>query len=133
MTNNIINFSGWIGAYGEFTIDRYNRDNAALDNSCPYVSILVVHEGNWTKPLNNRFSWPECEYYEHAQKVFGYGLDFIEKNYDESNHCTYFHFRLSKNHLTHKLVVPATGEELYFKIYGIDQLGNKELLINMEL
>lgn len=132
MTNNIIKFCGWTGpqsSYGLFMIDRYSD---ALENSDPYVSILIVHEGNRTKPLNN-ISWPECEYYEQAQKVFGYGLDFIEKNYDQLNHCTSFLFRLSNNLIMHKLVVPATGEDFYFKIYGINQFGNKKLLIEMEL
>lgn len=132
MTNEIIKFCGWAGpqkAYGLFQIDRLNDTN----NPDPYIGIFIIHEGNWIKPLNNKFCWPECEYYEQAQHIFGDGLDLIEKEYDEINHCTTFHFKLPKCLLLTRIVVPATGEELYFKIYGIHKSGNKELLIDIEL
>lgn len=132
MTNEIIKFCGWTGpqsTYGLFQIDRLND----IDKPDPYIGIIVIHEGNWIKPLNNEFSWPECEYYEQAQQVLGHGFDLVEKKYDRKNNCTSFYFKLPKYLLLTKIVVAATGEELFFKIYGIHKSGNKELLIDMEL
>lgn len=114
MRNNIITFSGWIGAYGLFMIDRYYD---AIENSFPCVSIIVVHEGNWTKPLNNRFAWPECEYYEQAQNVFGYGLDFIEK--------TTFLRLTEKSYV--KLGIDDTGSTYYINISASDDEGASNL------
>lgn len=129
MTSKFINFCGWEGSYGQFEIDSYED----LMDSDPYVGILVIHEGNWINPLNNKFAWSQCEYYEQAQQYFGVGLDFVQKIYVEEGNYTSFYFKFSGELPFHKLVVPATGEELFFKIYGIKKSGNKDLLIDMEL
>lgn len=132
MTNDTIKFCGWTGpqsTYGLFRIDRPND----TDNPDPYTGILIVHEGNWAGPLGNKFSWPECEHYEQAQQIFGDSLELVGKNYDMTNRCTYFRFKLPENRQSTKIVVPATGEGLNFKIYGIRKSGHKELLIDREL
>ena len=68
------------------------------------------------------------------QKDLGKGLTFIRKEYSENRKRSLFLFDFEYvsdgNYL---LAVPATGEEIYFEIYGVDQSGAMVLLVEREL
>lgn len=129
METNYIEFKGHKGCYGCFEINL----NAA-NYSESYESILVVHEGNWAEDLNNTYAWPECKHYEDAQSLFGSGLICVDKEFLPSQRATAFKYTFESHaHGTCELVVPATGEEFFFKVYGIKHAGERVLLIEMEL
>lgn len=129
MATDYIKFKGHNGCYGCFDIIL-----AATKYEAGCESIIVVHEGNWTENLNNPYAWPECQHYEDAQVLFGRGLIFVDKEYLPTQHATAFKFAFD-SHICGfcRLVVPATGEDFFFKVYGIRHTGERVLLIEMEL
>jgi hypothetical protein len=107
----IAKFLGWTGSDARFDI------NVHLANFLFGVKlerIIVAHEGDWT-------NWDNpTRTYEAVQEQLGYGLKFISKEYSKLLDRTLFSYSIvSSNYVV--LAVPATGEEIYFEIYGADE------------
>lgn len=124
----LVQFLGWKGCYALFSIKR-----EILPNGEGFDKILVAHEGHWIDS-DGMICHPEYEHYEDVQKDLGKGLTFIKKEYSEFLKRSLFLFDFEYvsdgNYL---LAVPATGEEIYFEIYGVDQSGAMVLLVEREL
>lgn len=123
-----VKFIGWKGTYALFEIKR-----GILPNDNLFERILVSHEGNWIDS-DGMLCYPEYELYEDVQKGLGKGLTFVKKEYSEllKRSLFLFDFEYAKENL-HTLAVPATGEEINFEIYGVDQFGALVLLVEREL
>lgn len=69
---------------------------------------------------------------ENIEKALGYGLDFDAKEYSTIMKRSLFSYSLDyvKDAV---LAVPATGEEIYFEIYGADDHHGMFLLVEREL
>ena len=124
----LVHFLGWKESYALFSIKR-----GILPNEKHFDKILVAHEGHWVDS-GGMICHPEYEHYEDVQKDLGKGLTFIKKEYSEFLKRSLFLFDFEYvsdgNYL---LAVPATGEEIYFEIYGVDQSGAMVLLVEREL
>ena len=124
----LVQFLGWKGSCALFSIKR-----GILPNENRFEKVLVAHEGHWIDSNGMRCN-PVYELYEDVQKDLGKGLTFIKKEYSEFLKRSLFLFDFEYvsdgNHL---LAVPATGEEIYFEIYGVDQSGALVLLVEREL
>lgn len=118
-------FLGWKGSYALFKIKR-----GVLPNGNSFEELLVAHEGNWT----TRIGYPEYEHYEDVQKDLGKGLTFETKEYSELHKRSFFLYSFDwSGYGEYILAVPATGEEIYFEIYGVDSYGALVLLVEREL
>lgn len=124
----LVKFLGWNGTYAIFSIKR-----GILPNEKNFERVLVAHEGHWVDS-DGMFCYPEYELYEDVQKGLGKGLTFVKKEYSEflkrSLFLYEFNYEPDGNYV---LAVPATGEEIYFEIYGVDQFGGLVLLVEREL
>ena len=124
----LVHFLGWKESYALFSIKR-----GTLPNEKCFDKVLVAHEGHWTD-AKDMICHPEYEFYEDVQKDLGKGLTFIRKEYSENQKRSLFLFDFEytsdRNYI---LAVPATGEEIYFEIYGVDQFGALVLLVEREL
>ena len=124
----LVQFLGCKGCYALFSIKR-----EILPNGEDFDKILVAHEGRWVDS-DGMICHPEYEHYEDVQKDLGKGLTFIRKEYSENRKRSLFLFDFEytsdRNYI---LAVPATGEEIYFEIYGVDQFGRLVLLLEREL
>ena len=124
---NFLNFCGPSRIYASFHIDRMD-----LPNGKNLTAILVAHEGDWTTEEGMSCHFP-YKRYEDVQKDLGKGLVFKRKGFSKVNHRSLFLFDIDKTSNEHILAVPATGEEIYFEIYGIDKSGDLVLLVDREL
>lgn len=94
---------------------------------------MVAHEGDWLDtdgmPCHSKY-----KFYEYVQKTLGKGLTFIYKEYSKilNRSLFLFDFEFTSNNY-YILVVPATGEEINFEIYGVDHSGALVLLDKREL
>ncbi len=125
-----ITFIGWCGPsciYASFRIDRMN-----LPNGKDITALLVAHEGNWVTE-GGMCCHAHYKYYEDVQGDLGKGIVFRRKGFSVINHRSLFLFEIDKTCNEHILAVPATGEEIYFEIYGVDTDGNILLLVKREL
>lgn len=124
----LVKFLGWNGTYAIFSIKR-----GILPNEKNFERVLVAHEGHWVDS-DGMLCHPEYELYEDVQKGLGKGLTFVKKEYSEllkrSLFLYEFNYEPDGNYV---LAVPATGEEIYFEIYGVDQSGGLVLLVEREL
>ena len=124
----LVQFLGWKGCYALFSIKR-----GTLPNEKYFDKVLVAHEGHWTD-AKDMMCHREYEFYEDVQKDLGKGLSFVKKEYTEIQNRSLFLFDFEyTSDKLHILAVPATGEEIYFEIYGVDQFGALVLLIEREL
>lgn len=114
------------GTYASFEINR-----ELLPNGNCFEKLLVAHEGRWLDE-DGMFCHPEYKFYEDVQKGLGIGLTFVKKEYSEFLNRTLFLYDFEYSPY-YKLAVPATGEEIYFEIYGVDNFGACILLEEMEL
>lgn len=96
------------------------------------TKILVAHEGDWTTEEGMSCHFP-YKRYEDVQKDLGKGLIFKRKGFSKVSRRSLFLFEIDKTCNEHILAVPATGEEIYFEIYGIDKSGDLVLLVEREL
>ena len=71
--------------------------------------------------------------YGDVQGDLGKGLVFRRKEFSVINRRSLFLFEIDKTCNEHILAVPATGEEIYFEIYGVDTEGDLVLLVKREL
>ena len=94
--------------------------------------LLVAHEGNWTKE-ESMFCYDECKHYEDVQNDLGKGLILKRKDYSKINYRILFLYEFDNTCNDHILAVPATGEEIDFEIYGVNQFGDLVLLVKMDL
>ncbi len=87
-------------------------------NATEYDMILVAHEGHWTEEGD---MCRHCHYksYEAVQADLGCGFKFRDKEYVRTLDRSFFIFERDALSREYSLVVPATGEEKYFEIYGI--------------
>ena len=118
-----IQFLGWEKVVAQFRI---------LPNDWKFDKILVAHEGDWTTEEGMSCHFP-YKRYEDVQKDLGKGLIFKRKGFSAINSKSLFLFEIDKTCNEHILAVPATGEEIYFEIYGIDKSGDLVLLVDREL
>lgn len=74
----------------------------------------------------------EYESYEDVQKALGSGLEFISKEFSTvlKRSLISYSFEYGSEAI---LAVPATGEEIYFEIYGSDRTHAIFLLEEREL
>ena len=125
-----INILGWCGPshiYASFRIDRMD-----LPNGRDLTALLVAHEGNWVTE-GGMCCHAHYKYYEDVQGDLGKGLVFRRKGFSVINRRSLFLFEIDKTCNEHILAVPATGEEIYFEIYGVDTDGDLVLLVKREL
>ena len=124
---NFLNFCGPSRIYASFHIDRMD-----LPKGKNLMAILVAHEGDWTTE-EGMYCHDHYKYYENVQSDLGKGLVFRRKGFSAINSKSLFLFEIDKTCNEHILAVPATGEEIYFEIYGIDKSGDLVLLVDREL
>lgn len=123
--NELVEFLGWERIYAKFRIRR-----GLLPNGRSMCRIIVAHEGDW---INPEAMWGrEYESYEDVQKHLGRGLTFMAKEYSAMMGRSLFSYSLDccEDII---LAVPATGEEIYFEIYGADEHHGLNLLVEREL
>ena len=124
---NPIKCLGCIGVYAQFVIKHsVMQDGSKIDK------LLVAHEGNWTKE-ESMFCYDEYKHYEDVQNDLGKGLILKRKGYSKINYRSLFLYEFDNTCNDHILAVPATGEEIDFEIYGVNQFGDLVLLVKMEL
>lgn len=126
VNRDFIEFLGWEGTYAKFKIKR-----AQLPNSGTLERIIVAHEGDWTT-TESMGCYPEFDSYENVQKELGSGLTFISKEYSNVMKRSLFSYSFDYGSEA-ILAVPATGEEIFFEIYGSDRYHGLYLLIEGEL
>lgn len=114
MNKDYVEFLGWEGCYARFKIKRgYLPDGRLLNR------IIVAHEGDWLSD-DAMMCHKGYDTYEDVQTSLGNGLVFISKEYSQlmSRSLFSFSFEYGEEAI---LAVPATGEEIYFEIYGADR------------
>lgn len=123
---DFVEFLGWEGSYAKFRIKR-----GQLPNGRTLERIIVAHEGNWTT-AEGMWCYREYDSYEDVQKALGSGLSFLSKEYSEvmKRSLISYAFEYGSEAI---LAVPATGEEIYFEIYGSDRYNGLCLLVEREL
>lgn len=129
-TTNFIQFIGWTQrTYAQFKIRK-----TELPNGNKFDKILVAHEGDWTT-TEGMYCHSEYKRYEDVQEDLGKGLRFLKKGFSKLNRRSLFLFDFAPidDNEEYILAVPATGEEIYFEIYGVDQYGGLVLLVEQEL
>lgn len=129
MDSELVKFLGWQGSYARFQIRREKLPNGNI-----FKAIIVSHEGEWTKEESMLCHGEFC-FYENVQNKLGRGLIFKEKGYIPILNRSFFRydfmpFMLGREYI---LAVPATGEEIKFEIYGVDEGGALVLLCEREL
>lgn len=123
---DIVEFLGWEGSYAKFRIKR-----GQLPNGRTLERIIVAHEGNWIE-ANGIWSYREYDSYDEVQNKLGNGLSFIAKEFSKvlNRSLISYSFEYGSEAI---LAVPATGEEIYFEIYGSDRRHGLFLLVEREL
>ena len=125
-----ISFINWCGPSHIYASFQINRTDLPSDREMRF--LLVAHEGDWTTE-EGMSCHSAYKRYEDVQKDLGKGLVFRRKGISKVNRRSLFLFEIDKTCNEHILAVPATGEEIYFEIYGIDADGNLVLLVKQEL
>lgn len=126
----MIKFTGWgKGVYGTFQLE-----SALLQPGIWAERILIAHEGDWMDAARMRF-YKGYENYEDVQQDLGDGLKFVGKEYSKLLNRSFFLYEIARpvKGLGYKIAVPATGEEVYFEIYGLDSKGIQYLMLQREL
>lgn len=122
------NYCGPNHLYASFRIKK-----GRLPNGYGIEKILVAHEGNWFGE-EGMMCHTDYRYYEDVQTYLGKGLRCIKKEYSQRDRSSLFLYEYIYNSEDeYILAVPATGEEIYIKIYGVDSCGGRHLLVEMEL
>lgn len=81
--------------------------------------VVVAHEMNW---LEGKRSYRQYSSgYEAIQQKLGVNLRFICKEHSQTLGRALFRYDFENPMRPGLLFTPATGEELYFEIYGIDE------------
>lgn len=123
---DFVEFLGWEGSYARFKIRR-----GRLPNGQTLERIIVAHEGDWTG-AEGMVCYPEYAAYEDVQEALGSGLTFVAKEFSEILRRSLFTYSFEYGSEA-VLAVPATGEEIYFEIYGSDRYHGLFLLVEREL
>lgn len=114
---------GWVGpssTYVKFSI-----------NTNQYDRILIAHEGRWTED-GDMLCHPHYHRYEDVQADLGCGYVFKDKEFVSILKRSFFLYEREWGCPEYSIVVPATGEEIYFEIYGVKD-GSLELLWHGEV
>lgn len=125
-TDELVEFLGWVGTYARFRIRR-----GALPNGRWLDRIIVAHEGDWISE-DAMECHSEYRAYEDVQKALGTELVFTSKEYSQILHRSLFSYSFQYGDEA-ILAVPATGEEIYFEIYGAEEHHGICLLVEREL
>lgn len=80
--------------------------------------VIVAHELEWEEGQRNYHQYSSG--YESIQEKIGVNLKFVCKEYSETLKRTLIRYDFEDNYKAGLLFTPATGEEIYFEIYGID-------------
>lgn len=123
---DFVEFLGWEGTYARFKIK-----SGQLPNSRNLERIIVAHEGDWPN-TEGMLCHREYDSYEDVQKALGTGLTFISKEYSTILKRTLISYSFEYGSEA-VLAVPATGEEIYFEIYGSDKYHGLNLIVEREL
>lgn len=124
--NEFVEFLGWKGTDALFKIKK-----GILPNDRLLKRIIVAHEGDWISSIGG-LCVHGFKRHEDVQKRLGFGLNFMSKEYSKSlNRSLFFYSFEDGDEAT--LAVPATGEEIYFEIYGSDGHHGLYLLVEQEL
>lgn len=121
-----VEFLGWKGSYARFKIKR-----GVLPNGRLLDRIIVAHEGDWVSE-DAMLCHEEYRAYEDVQKALGTELVFTAKEYSRILRRSLFSYSFQYGDEA-ILAVPATGEEIYFEIYGADSHHGVYLLVEQEL
>lgn len=113
-------FAGWDGGFALFGID----DSRVLPDGSLFEGLLAAREGDWTDSAGDDMQQAPCR-----------GLRLTGREYSAVLNRTLFSFELERPapDAGFVLAVPATGEELRFEIYGVNQFGALQLLAEREL
>ena len=116
--------------YGSGNRDDYGLTDLGKDFLIKAIDLGIIIDMSHM----NRKTFSDTVELLREQKDLGKGLSFVKKEYTENlNRSLFlFDFEYTSDKL-HILAVPATGEEIYFEIYGVDQFGALVLLIEREL
>ena len=130
--HDYLQFLGWGGPgciYASFRIKRKD-----LPNGKKFDKVLVAHEGDWTCEEAMSF-YPDFQKYEDVQRTLGHGLSFRKKGVSRINRRSLFLYDFDDigDGEDYVLSVPATGEEIYFEIYAVDNCSGLTLLRKGEL
>ena len=122
-----VNFLGWDDVYAKFEIT-----GLSLPNGKNLMKILVAHEGrHWFS--SSFYEFYRYMNYEDVQADLGHSLTFLSKEYSGLLNRALFLYEVDRFSKDILLAVPATGDEMYFEIYGVDELGAAVLLHQREL
>lgn len=81
--------------------------------------IVVAHEGDWTGPLHGYHQYSFS--YDAIQKKLGENLKFVGMEFSKVLGRTLIRYDFEDEFKNGLLFTPATGEEIYFEIYGIGE------------
>jgi len=126
----MIKFTGWEkGVYGTFRLESNVTQQGQLIDR-----ILIAHEGDWLSPFA-MLCREGYDNYEDVQEDLGDGFKFVGKEYSNLLNRSFFLYEIARpaKELGYKIAVPATGEEVYFEIYGLDSRNHLHLLWEQEL
>ena len=107
-------------------------EGRVLEMLC-HVTNDMIKNGDVDFPIREAIKHTNREIYEDVQGDLGKGLVFRRKGFSVINRRSLFLFEIDKTCNEHILAVPATGEEIYFEIYGVDTDGNILPLVTREL
>lgn len=82
--------------------------------------VIVAHELDWVE--GNRTYHQYSSEYEAIHEKIGVNLKFVCKEHSVNLKRTLVRYDFEDNYKAGLLFTPATGEEIYFEIYGIDNM-----------
>lgn len=107
--------SGPFGLYLAWLISRRS------DNGEMLRGIIIAHEVDWTKPESMKGYHQYSFSYQAAQDKLGRNLKYVGMERSKLMGRTFIRFDFDEFSDSALLFTPATGEELYFEIYGISE------------
>lgn len=106
-----------LGPFGWF---RVWKVAPVTDEGIRIKGVIVAHELNWVEGEHTYHQYSSG--YEAIQEKLGVNLKFVCKEHSETLQRTLVRYDFEDNYKAGLLFTPATGEEIYFEIYGIDDM-----------
>lgn len=106
--------------FGPFGWFRVWRVAPVTDDRIRIKGIIVAHELDWVEGERTYHQYSSG--YEAIQEKLGINLKFVCKEHSETLQRTLVRYEFEDNYKAGLLFTPATGEEIYFEIYGIDDM-----------
>ncbi len=106
---------GPFGLYLAWLVSRIS------DNGEYLKGIIIAHEVDWTNPESMKGYHQFSFSYQAAQDKLGRNLKYVGMERSELMRRTFIRFDFDEFKESALLFTPATGEELYFEIYGISE------------